>query len=160
MSEPARPPHQIRKTWVAIRKGECARCGLVNIKSGGSNRRGGVRWRCANQVNEYRRRKAATDRRAAGHPQASDYGFTLIWPCCNVPVEMEPPTTISEVGDANDEYNDKCPSCGLARIIRVAWYADDEGTLDIVVSFVDVEQVYSNGELVDTRTAAALLDSR
>jgi hypothetical protein len=146
-------PHQIRKTWVADRKGECARCGIVNIKSGGSDRHGGVRWRCANQVNEYRRRR----RRAKadveyGHAPA-EYGFPLVRPCCATRELIEPPNRVSSTGDAFDQYYDHCPVCGRTRILHVTWVFDSDGTLNSVVSFVDVEQVYADGVHVRTTIA-------
>lgn len=155
---PALPPHQIRRTWPLERLGECARCGRVSIKSGGSDRHGGQRWRCANQVNEYRKRKAQKDRKDKGTKSTlSDYGFTLVWPCCEALEPMEPPSLIDQFGGASDEYYGQCPACQTARILRVVWFRENDYALLSAVSFIDVEQHYDGGALESTLTAKEAL---
>lgn len=145
------PPHKLITANSATRQGLCARCGEVSIKSGGSNRSGGTRWRCANQVNEYRKGKRAKERSAATKEARVDYGFTLIWPCCGAtdPDPIEEPDEISPDGDATAEYPDaQCPGCGLVRTLRVNWYLEDDvETVEASVRYIENEQSYTNGNL-------------
>ena len=135
--------HQLQRVWAADRKGICARCGEVRVKSAGSDRRGGIRWRCANQVTEYRRAKAK-----AATKTADAFELILTWPCCGAEDRLEPPNEIHEDGSAREEYEAECPACGLQRSLHVAWYTDDDaGTVETFVGYVETAQHYTSGVL-------------
>jgi len=143
------------KVNVVERRALCMTCGPVGIKSAGSDRRGGTRWRCAAQVNRYKRSKVETDRQREREAKESAwqqrYGLDAALPCCETVEHFDAPTDRNRFGDLWDEYYVQCRACRTYYIVKIEITDDDDGGLSGVpgaavadIQFVVAQQTFVN----------------